>query len=137
MAYMIGAFLALAVGAFALAAGFDRDRAFYPTVLIVVASYYDLFAAMAGSRSALVSETLGFALFAVLAILGFRWSLWLVAAGLAAHGLFDFLRGPLIANPGVPAWWPAFCMAYDVAAAAWLAGLLVRRGGGPIPSSRA
>jgi hypothetical protein len=26
--------------------GFDRERAFYPTVMIVIASYYVLFAAM-------------------------------------------------------------------------------------------
>ena len=50
MEYLIGAGLALAVCAFALLAGFDRDRVFYPTLLIVVASYYILFAAMGASR---------------------------------------------------------------------------------------
>jgi hypothetical protein len=33
----------------------------------------------------------------------------------------------LIDNPGVPAFWPGFCMAFDVVAAAYLAVLLVRR----------
>ncbi|MEA3033336.1 MAG: hypothetical protein QOH86_1352 [Sphingomonadales bacterium] len=127
MAYLIGALLALGVAVFAALIGLDRDRAFYTTVLIVVASYYDLFAAMAGSRPALVAETLVFAAFLAFAVAGFRWSLWLVAAGLAAHGLFDGLRGGLIDNPGVPPWWPAFCASYDVAAAACLAWLLVRR----------
>jgi hypothetical protein len=121
MAYLIGAALALGVALFAALIGLDRERAFYTTVLIVVASYYDLFAAMAGSRPALIAETLVFGAFLALAIAGFRWSLWLVAAGLAAHGLFDGLRGELIDNPGVPRWWPAFCLAYDVAAAACLA----------------
>ena len=37
--YVIGVILTLAVAAFALAVGFDRERAFYPTVLIVIASY--------------------------------------------------------------------------------------------------
>jgi hypothetical protein len=41
-------------------------------------------------------------------------------------GVVDFLHGHLIANPGVPAWWPTFCLAYDVAAAACLAWLLGR-----------
>jgi hypothetical protein len=133
MAYLVGAALAFGVAAFAALTGFDRDRAFYPTVLIVVASYYDLFAAMAGSRPALAAETLVFAAFLGLAAAGFRWSLWLIAAGLAAHGLFDGLRGGLIANPGVPAWWPAFCLSFDLAAAACLAWRLARRAS---PSSR-
>ena len=126
MAYAIGALLAIAVGAFALLVGLDRDRAFYPTVLIVVASLYALFAIMAGG-DALGWELIFLALFTALATIGFRTSLWLVAAGLVGHGLFDFLRGDLIVNAGVPAWWPAFCGAYDVAAGAWLAWLLVRR----------
>jgi hypothetical protein len=46
MPYAIGVvqavFTALLVGA----ARFDRDRAVYPTILIVIASYYVLFAVM-------------------------------------------------------------------------------------------
>ena len=136
MAYLVGAGLALGVGAFAMLTGLDRDRAFYATVLIVVASYYVLFAAMAGAGPALVPESLALAAFAALAVVGFRTNMGWVAAGLAAHGLFDFFRGGLIANPGVPAWWPNFCLAYDLVAAAWLAGLLLRRGGRSSPSSR-
>ena len=58
------------------------------------------------------------------AVIGFKTSLWIVAAALAGHGLFDSVHPWLIANPGVPAWWPGFCFAYDVAAGAILAGLL-------------
>jgi hypothetical protein len=129
MAYAIGAGLALAVALFGALVGLDRDRAFYSTVLIVVASYYVLFAAMAGADAALVPEILALALFAALAAIGFRTSMWLVAAGLAGHGLFDFLRGGLIANPGVPGWWPMFCLSFDVVAAGCLAWLLLRRNG--------
>jgi len=132
MNYLVGAGLALGVGAFAALTGLDRDRAFYATVLIVVASYYDLFAVMAGSASALVAESVVLAVFAGLAVIGFRNSPWLVALGLAAHGLFDFFRGGLIANPGVPPWWPGFCLSYDLVAAAWLAWLLARGGGGAV-----
>ena len=39
MGYFIGATLALAVGVFGTRAGLDRDRAFYPTVMIVIAAY--------------------------------------------------------------------------------------------------
>ena len=46
MALVIGALLAFAVGLFANGLGLDRDRAFYPVVTIVIASYYALFAVM-------------------------------------------------------------------------------------------
>jgi hypothetical protein len=46
MDYVIGVALAFVVSAFAALAGFDRERVFYPTLLIVIASYYVLFAVM-------------------------------------------------------------------------------------------
>jgi hypothetical protein len=39
MPYVIGIVLSLGVAFFAKSVGFDRDRAFYPTLLIVIASY--------------------------------------------------------------------------------------------------
>jgi hypothetical protein len=124
---LVGVGLALAVAIFARLVGFDRERAFYPVVLVVVASYYDLFAVMAGG-AALIPETIGLVLFAAAAAIGFRTSLWFVVAGLAGHGVFDLLHHALVENPGVPAWWPIWCLAYDVAAAACLAALLVKGG---------
>ena len=121
--------LAVAAAVLARLVGFDRDRAFYPLVLIVVAAYYALFAVIGGSGSDLIAETLAFALFAAAAIFGFRTSLWIVVAGLALHGVFDFFHHALIANRGVPSWWPTFCLSYDVAAAACLAVILLRHGG--------
>ncbi len=56
MSFLIGTLLALGVGALSTWIGFDRDRAFYPTVMIVIASYYVLFAAMGGSSGALLTR---------------------------------------------------------------------------------
>jgi hypothetical protein len=56
-----------------------------------------------------------------------RRSLWVVVAGLLAHGVFDAIHDQLITNPGVPVWWPQFCLTYDVVAAGYLASLLLRR----------
>jgi len=126
MALLIGAFLAFTVGLFATAIGLDRDRAFYPTVTIVIASYYVLFAVMGASTNAIVLESLAGAVFLAVAAAGFRWSLWIVVVALAAHGIFDLAHDRVIANPGVPNWWPAFCLTYDVTAAAYLAWLLTR-----------
>jgi hypothetical protein len=50
----------------------------------------------------------------------------IVIVAFAAHGLLDFIHGQLIANPGVPAWQPFFCLSFDVTAAAYLAWLLSR-----------
>jgi hypothetical protein len=47
VALIVGSFLALGVELLATAVGFDRDRAFYPTMTIVIASYSALFAVMA------------------------------------------------------------------------------------------
>jgi hypothetical protein len=127
VAYIVGFVLALAVSIFAALVGLDRDRAFYPTVLAVIASYYALFATMAGSGRPLLIESLVVALFLAATALGYRRNLWLIVAGLMAHGIFDFVHGRLIANPGVPAWWPMFCFTYDVTAAAYLAWLLAFR----------
>ncbi|MCX6951216.1 MAG: hypothetical protein NTV51_03390 [Verrucomicrobia bacterium] len=127
MPALIGILLALAVAAFGRLAGFDRDRAFYPTVLIVVASYYDLFGVIGGSTHALLLESGVAAVFLVLAWLGHRHSTWIVVAGLFAHGVFDFFHGHVIANPGLPVWWPPFCLAYDVTAAGLLAWLTLRQ----------
>jgi len=127
VALAIGACLALVVGVFATAVRLDRDRAFYPTVMIVIASLYALFAVMGASTRALVLESLVGAAFVLAAVSGFRSSLWLVVAALAAHGIFDLVHGAAISNPGVPSWWPEFCLTYDITAAAYLAWLLRSR----------
>jgi hypothetical protein len=126
MSYFVGVSLALAVGLLATTVGLDRDRAFYPTVTIVIASYYALFAVMGESVNALTSESIGILLFVSASTLGFKGNMWVVVGALLAHGVFDFLHARLITNPGVPSWWPSFCLAYDVTAASYLA-LLLRR----------
>jgi hypothetical protein len=131
--YLIGVLLALGISVGATAIGFDRERSFYPTVLIVIAFLYSLFAIMAGSTHALLLELLPGALFVTAAVIGFKKSLWWAVAGLIGHGLFDFVHGYFISNPGVPVFWPGFCATYDVVAGAYLAFLLKRfRVGAPL-----
>ena len=127
MALIAGIILALMVGLFAHAVGFDRDKAFYPVVLIVIASYYVLFAVMGGGAHELLVESAIFVLFTAVAVAGFRFSSWVLVAGLASHGLFDFARHLFLEGRGVPQWWPGFCLAYDLTAAAGLASLLLAR----------
>jgi hypothetical protein len=124
MPIQIGILLALIIGLFATVVGLDRDRAFYPTVMIVIAVLYSLFAVIGGSTDALIIEALVGLVFIVVAVVGFKTSLWAVAIVLAGHGLFDLVHGRLVTNPGVPSFWPGFCGAYDVTAGVYLGVLL-------------
>lgn len=124
MAYLIGAVLALSVCVLATVVGFDRDRAFYPTLTIVIASYYGLFAVIGAGSHSMMLEFASIALFLAAALVGFKGSLWWVAAALVAHGMFDWFHARWIADPGVPSWWPMFCLSYDIVTAAYLSWLL-------------
>jgi hypothetical protein len=127
MAFVIGIVLALSVALSARLVGLDRDRAFYPTVTIVIALTYVLFGAISGSLSTVLLESTVTAAFVIAAVAGFKSSLWIVVGALAAHGIFDGFHGYVVENAGVPVWWPAFCLAYDVAAAGGLAWLITTR----------
>jgi hypothetical protein len=123
--YLIGLILSVAVAGFAAAVGLDRERVFYPTVLVVIASYYVLFAVMGGSSRALLLEIVVASGFLLLAVVGFKRSLWFAAAAIVGHGVFDFVHHRLIQNPGVPGWWPGFCLTFDVVLGVWLSARLM------------
>lgn len=73
MEYLVGLILAVLVCAFAILSGFDRERVFYPTFLIVVATCYIPFAAEDGSASALARRAIAAAAFCL--------AHWWVSAG--------------------------------------------------------
>ena len=132
MGYAIGIVLAACVFLLGRVVGFERDRAFYPTVVVAIASYYVLFAVMGGSMQALIVESIVMGAFTLAAVIGFKGQQGIVVVALAAHGTFDFFHTSLVTNPGVPEWWPAFCLAFDVGLAAclaWLSSLQASRGG--------
>ncbi len=81
---------------------------------------------MGASGRVIGMEIAAAACFALVAVLGFKGSMWLVAAGIAGHGVFDFIRPALIENAGVPVWWPGFCGTVDVLLGPWLALQLYR-----------
>jgi hypothetical protein len=130
MEYIVGVALALFVCGAASWLGMDRDRVFYPTILIVIAWYYVLFAVIDGSGKVLLSEVAIAAVFTVTAVVGFKRNLWLVAAALAGHGVLDFFHHTLVQNAGVPRGWPGFCLAFDLAAAVFVGCVLALRANG-------
>ena len=79
-----------------------------------------------GSVETILLESVLMTLFVIAAVAGFKGSPWIVVGGLAAHGVQDAVHGYIVANAGVPAWWPAWCLAYDVGAAIAFAWLLMR-----------
>ena len=129
MEYLIGVGLAVAICTFAMLVGLDRDRVFYPTLMMPIATYYILFAVIGSSTTALALESVVAGAFLALAVAGFKKNLWLTVAALAGHGVFDFFHHLFIQNAGVPMWWPGFCGSFDVLAACFLAMLLMRRSG--------
>lgn len=126
MPYLIGIVAVVFVSLLGVLAGFERERGFYPVILIAIGTYYVLFGAMTASVAVVAMEVAVLLVFVALATLGFRRNLWVAVAGLALHGIFDFVRAGLLVNDGIPQWWPAFCGTYDVLAAAYVAWLLTR-----------
>jgi len=126
MAVLVGVILGLLVWLFGRIVGLDRDRAYYATILAVVALYYVLFAIMGGSVRALLLESIAVPAFFALTALGFKRSQWFVVSGLVGHGAFDCVHGLLVSNPGMPVWWPAFCSSIDFAMGGLLAWNILR-----------
>ncbi|WP_334187383.1 hypothetical protein [Noviherbaspirillum sp.] len=127
MDYLIGLVLAVAACGAARLIGFDRERVFYPTMLVVIATYYVLFAVIGGDGRTLSLESIIASAFIGAAVAGFRSNLWIVVAALAGHGIFDFMHHQFLRNDGVPVWWPGFCLVFDVIAAIFLGVLLLKR----------
>ena len=117
---VVGVLLAVGVAALGKFTRFDEDRSFYSTVLVIIASYYVLFATLGGSGHALVWELVVAVGFSAVAIIGALYLPMLVGIGITAHGLFDLVHHVLIENPGVPTWWPSFCGSIDVALGLWV-----------------
>lgn len=124
--FLVGAILAIAIAVLARILKFDKEPGFYSTVLIVVASYYVLFAFIA--RESIGIELLVAGVFSAVAIAGaLRWPI-LLGLGILIHGLFDFAHSSLIDNSGVPLWWPAFCAGVDIVLGIWVIYLIKVRG---------
>jgi hypothetical protein len=130
MEFIVGIALALFVCGSASLLGMDRDRVFYPTILIVIASYYVLFAVIDGSHTVLLSEIAFSAVFTGIAVAGYKRNLWLVAGALAGHGVLDVFHHTLVHNTGVPRGWPGFCLAFDLTAAVFVGCVLALHANG-------
>src|SRR5262249_13359044 len=104
MAYLVGIVFSVGVAAFARFVEFDRDRALYPTVLMVIASCDVLFAATSQSMHTVLLESVVMTAFMIVAIAGFKSSAWILVVALVGHGMFDAIHGHVVDNAAVPMW---------------------------------
>ena len=102
MEYIVGLTLALFFCAGAAALGMDRERVFYPAVVMTVASYYLAFAVADGRGQVMLIEIAIAAVFIGAAVLGFRRNPWIAVAALGGHGVMDAFHHHLVHNAGVP-----------------------------------
>jgi hypothetical protein len=100
--FIAGVLLPIGIAGFGKVTRFEQDRSFYPTILIVIASYYVLLAILGDSRHALYWESAVAVAFSVIGIFGSLRVPLLAGAAIAAHGLFDLVHQVIIQNPGVP-----------------------------------
>jgi len=96
----------------------EKARLPYPILLATFPLYYFAFALYATDYLALYKEIgigLIFLLLAYLAIKSNRkTSLFLIALGCIAHGIYDVYHNMLFINNGTPEWWIEFCGSIDL-----------------------
>ena len=95
----------------------------YGLSLTLIAAVYIGFAVADGRRTVIAVEAAIAAAFVVVAAAGVTGPVWLLAAGLAGHGVKDLWqhRRQFVANTR---WWPPFCLVVDWVAAAVLVVLI-------------
>ena len=130
MEYIVGITLALLFCGAAAWLGMDRERVFYPAVVMAVASYYLAFAVVDGRSEVMLSEVAIAAVFIAGAVAGFKYSPWIAVVALGGHGVMDGFHHLLVHNAGVPRSWPGFCGSFDVTAAALVALVMLARARG-------
>lgn len=118
----VGISLAVLLAILSRVTKFDKDRSYFATLLIIIATYYVLFAFM--SSEALITEIVIASVFSVVALAGaLRWPI-LLGIGILLHGVFDYYHGHFINNSGVPEWWQAFCAGFDIVFGIWVIYLI-------------
>lgn len=117
-----------------------RPRA-YAIALVALPCVYMMFGLSAGDIGATALEfAFGLPFFIIGYVCykkGFKASGILVTALWALHAAYDIFHHMLVANDGVPGWYPAFCFGFDVMIIIYLARLVWQQPNFDINSERA
>lgn len=123
---LAGVVLALGLIAMARARGYEIRT--YGVGLAVAAAIYVAFALVAGAGAGAIGiELVGLALFGVVAALGARRWLWLLAAGWAVHAAWDVLLHTGGRGAWAPGWYPTLCVGFDLFLAGYVLALASQR----------
>jgi hypothetical protein len=98
-----------------------RELRVYAMALIAAALVYVGFAIAAGAALSWVAlEVSGLALFSLIALLGLRYSVWILALGWVAHAVWDALLDEVLKVGFVPDWYPFVCVGFDLFLAVYI-----------------
>jgi hypothetical protein len=99
-----------------------RELIIYAVGLVFAAMVYVGFAIVGGaSWSWLGLEVAGVVVFASVALVGLRVSVWAISIGWAAHTAWDVLLHGVQEAAFVPEWYPVFCIGFDLVLAGYVA----------------
>lgn len=102
----------------------------YGVALVVLPAIYMLFAALAGDIGAMALEFIFGLPFFIVGLIcarrGFKYSGLLVLGLWMAHAAYDVYHPMLVANAGVPGWYPALCFAFDLVIVVYLFMLVTK-----------
>lgn len=122
--------LLLAFIAIAMAKDLKLPLRAFALALAALPAFYMMFALLVGDLAALGLELLYGLPFIGIGILcyrrGFKASGFLVAALWALHAAYDVYHPMLVANAGVPGWYPVLCLGFDILIVSYLIGQVVR-----------
>lgn len=132
---MVALIIGLLLGfiAIAMAKDIDLPPRGFALALVVLPLVYMLFALMVGDGHALVLEFaygLPFFIFGIVCFIrGFKGSGLLVISLWVLHAAYDVYHHMLVANAGVPFWYPALCLGFDMMMVIYLIRLVSRQRG--------
>lgn len=91
--------------------------------MVAIATFYVVFAFDHGIGE--LHQSLIAVGFALLAVIGARYSAWFIVVALVGHGLFDATVHLVVPDPS-PEWWSPFCIIVDIIFGLWLASLILK-----------
>ena len=100
------------------------ERQMWPFFLITLPIYYLLFGLIVLDIEVMIKEMIygipfilsGMIVWRIKSVAGLRW----IAFGWLIHGLYDYFHDIFFVNPGVFAWYPAFCACVDIVVGVYL-----------------
>lgn len=122
----IGAGLGILVLGLFRFARIHREHGTYAVLLLMIAAVYPIMALHFGEPELSRLHVVLAAAFGVCALVGARLNLWIVVAGLAAHGALDIALHQNVLQSPAQAWYMSLCAGFDLAIAAGLAGFLLQ-----------